>query len=115
MNKVKIKRSYSETLKYLQEKLNPDELKGYKYFKPLQEIQKRALKESLGKLYRDPICDYIIKNRLVGRVKDNGIMDALTYSYGDLIRFIETNYTNEILNAYGKDVIYPNLVYFSPL
>ena len=42
-------------------------------------------------------------------------MDALTYSYGDLIRFIETNYTNEILNAYGKDVIYPNLVHFSPI
>ena len=49
MNKVKIKGSYSETLKYLQENLDPEELKGYKYFKPLQEIQKRALKESLGK------------------------------------------------------------------
>lgn len=115
MNKVKIKGSYTETLIFLQENLNPEDLKGFKYLKPLQEIQKRALKESLGKPYRDPICDYIIKNRLVGRVKDNGIMDALTYSYGDLIRFIETNYTNEILNAYGKDVIYPNLVYFSPL
>jgi len=29
MNEIKIKRSYSETLKYLQENLNPDELKGY--------------------------------------------------------------------------------------
>lgn len=115
MNKVKIKGSYSDTLNFLQENLNPEDIKGFKYLKPLQEIQKRALRESLGKLYRDPICDYIIKNKLVGRVKDNGIMDALTYSYGDLIRFIETNYTNEILNAYGKDVIYPNLVHFSPI
>lgn len=115
MNKVKIKGSYTETLKYLQENINPEDLKGFKYLKPLQEIQKRALKESLGKLYRDPICDYIIKNKLVGRVKDNGIMDALTYYYGDLIRFIETNYTDKILEAYGKDVIYPNLVYFNPL
>lgn len=115
MNKVKIKGSYSETLKYLQENLDPEELKGYKYLKPLQEIQKRALKESLGKPYRDPICDYIIKNRLVGRVRDNDIMDALTYSYGDLSRFIETNYTDKFLEAYGKDVIYPNLVHFSPL
>lgn len=115
MNKVKIKGSYSETLNFLQENLNPEDLKGFKYLKPLQEIQKRALRESLGKPYRDPICDYIIKNKLVGRVRDNDIMDALTYSYGDLIRFIETNYTNEILNAYGKEVIYQNFVYFSPL
>ena len=115
MNEIKIKGSYSETLKYLQENLNPDELKGYKYFKPLQEIQKRALKESLGKPYIDPLCDFIIKTRLVGRVRDNGIMDALTYSYGDLSRFIETNYTDKILEAYGKDVIYPNLVHFSTL
>lgn len=115
MNEIKIKGSYSETLKYLQENLDPDELKGYKYLKPLQEIQKRALMESLGKPYRDPICDYIIKNKLVGRVKDNGIMDALSYSYGDLSRFIESNYTDKILDAYGKDVIYPNLVHFSPL
>lgn len=115
MNKVKIKGSYTETLNFLQENLNPEDLKGFKYLKPLQEIQKRALRESLGKLYRDPICDYIIKNRLVGRVRDKGIMDALTYSYGDLIRFIETNYTDKILEAYGKDVIYPNLVHFSPL
>lgn len=115
MNKVKIKGSYSETLKYLQENLDPEELKGFKYLKPLQEIQKRALRESLGKPYRDPICDYIIKNRLVGRVRDNDIIDALTYSYGDLSRFIETNYTDKILEAYGKDVIYSNFVYFSPL
>ena len=115
MNKVKIKRSYSETLKYLQENLNPDELKGYKYFKPLQEIQKRALKESLGKPYIDPLCDFIIKTRLVGKVKDEGIIDALKYSYIEVSRFIEDKYTDEILNAYGKEVIYPNLVHFSPI
>lgn len=115
MNEIKIKGSYSETLKYLQENLNPDELKGYKYFKPLQEIQKRALKESLGKPYIDPLCDFIIKTRLVGKVKDEGIIDALSYSYMEVSRFIEDKYTNEILNAYGKEVIYPNLVHFSPI
>lgn len=115
MNKVKIKGSYTETLKYLQENLDPDELKGYKYFKPLQEIQKRALKESLGKPYRDPICDFIIKTRLVGKVKDEGIIDALSYSYREVSRFIEDHYTDKFLEAYGKDVIYPNLVHFSPL
>lgn len=115
MNKVKIKGSYSETLNFLQENLNPEDLKGFKYLKPLQEIQKRALRESIGKPYRDPICDYIVKNKLVGRVRDNGIMDALTYSYGDLSRFIETNYTDKILEAYGKDVIFHQFVHFSPL
>lgn len=115
MNKVKIKGSYTEMLNFLQKNLNPEDLKGFKYLKPLQEIQKRVLRESLGKLYRDPICDYIIKNKLVGRVRDNGIMDALTYSYGDLSRFIETNYTDKILEAYGKDVIHPEFVHFSPL
>lgn len=115
MNEIKIKGSYSETLKYLQENLDPDELKGYKYLKPLQEIQKRALKESLGKPYIDPICDFIIKTRLVGKVKDEGIIDALKYSYIEVSRFIEDKYTDEILNAYGKEVIYPNLVHFSPI
>lgn len=115
MNKVKIKGSYSETLKYLQENLDPEELKGYKYLKPLQEIQKRALKESLGKLYTDPICDFIIKNRLVGKVRDEGIIDALSYSYMEVSRFIEDNYTDKILNAYGKDVILPQFVHFSPI
>lgn len=115
MNKVKIKGSYTETLNFLQENLNPGDLKGFKYLKPLKEIQKRALRESLGKPYRDPICDYLIKYKLVGRVRDNGIMDALSYSYGDLSRFIETSYTDKILEAYGKDVIYPNLVHFDPL
>jgi hypothetical protein len=115
MNEIKIKRSYSETLKYLQENLDPEELKGYKYFKPLQEIQKRALKESLGKPYIDPICDFIIKTRLVGKVKDEGIIDALKYSYIEVSRLIEDKYTDEILNAYGKEVIYPNLVHFSPI
>ena len=115
MNKVKIKGSYTETLNFLQENLNPEDLKGFKYLRPLQEIQKRALRESLGKPYRDPICDYIIKHKLVGRVRDNGIIDALSYSYMEVSRFIEDKYTNEILNAYGKDVIYPNLVHFSPL
>ena len=115
MNEIKIKGSYSETLKYLQENLNPDELKGYKYFKPLQEIQKKALKESLGKPYIDPLCDFIIKTRLVGKVKDEGIIDALKYSYIEVSRFIEDKYTNEILNDYGKEVIYPNLVNFSSI
>jgi hypothetical protein len=115
MNKVKIKGSYKETLNFLQENLNPEDLKGFKYLKPLQKIQERALKESLGKPYRDPICDYIIKHKLVGRVRDNGIIDALTYSYGDLSRFIETNYTDKFLEAYGTDVIIPEFVHFSPL
>lgn len=115
MNKVKIKGSYTETLNFLQGNLNPEDLKDFKYLKPLQEIQKRALNESLGKPYRDPICDYIIKHKLVGRVRDNGIMDALSYSYGDLSRFIETNYTDKILNAYGRDIIYPEFVHFSPI
>ena len=115
MNKVKIKGSYSETLKYLQENLDPEELKGYKYFKPLQEIQKRALKESLGKLYIDPLCDFIIKNRLVGKVRDEGIIDALSYSYMEVSRFIEDQYTDKYLNAYGREVIYPEFVHFSPI
>lgn len=115
MNKVKINGSYSETLKYLQENLNPEGLKGYKYLKPLQEIQKRALKESLGKFYTDPLCDFIIKNRLVGKVRDEGIIDALTYSYMEVSRFIEDQYTDRILEAYGKEVIYPEFVHFSPL
>lgn len=115
MNKVKIKGSYSETLKYLQENLDPESLKGYKYLKPLQEIQKRALKESLGKFYTDPLCDFIIKSRLVGKVRDEGIIDALKYSYIEVSRFIEDKYTNEILKDYGKDVIYPNLVHFSSI
>lgn len=114
MNKVKIKGSYSETLKYLQENLDPEELKGYKYLKPLQEIQKRALKESLGKPYIDPLCDFIIKTRLVGKVKDEGIIDALSYSYREVSRFIEDNYTDEYLNAYGREVIYPEFVHFDP-
>lgn len=115
MNKVKIKGSYSETLKYLQENLDPESLKGYKYLKPLQEIQKRALKESLGKFYTDPLCDFIIKNRLVGKVRDEGIIDALNYSYMKVSRFIEDQYTDRILEAYGRDVIYPEFVHFSPI
>lgn len=115
MNKVKIKGSYSETLKYLQENLDPEGLKGYKYLKPLQEIQKRALKESLGKFYTDPLCDFIIKNRLVGKVRDEGILDALSYSYMEVSRFIDENYTDRILEAYGRDVIYPEFVLFSPI
>ena len=115
MNKVKIKGSYSETLKYLQENLDPEELKGYKYLKPLQEIQKRALEESLGKPYIDPLCDFIIKTRLVGKVKDEGIIDALSYSYREVSRFIEDQYTDRILEAYGRDIIYPEFVHFSPI
>lgn len=115
MNEIKIKGSYSETLKYLQENLDPEELKGYKYLKPLQEIQKRALKESLGKPYIDPLCDFIIKTRLVGKVRDEGIIDALNYSYMEVSRFIEDHYTDRILNAYGRDVIFPEFVHFSPI
>lgn len=115
MNKVKIKDSYSETLNFLQENLNPEDLRGYEYLKPLKEIQKRALMKSIGKPYRDPLCDYIIKNKLVGIVKDNGIMDALSYSYIDLSWFIKTEYVDKILEDYEKDVIYPNLVHFDAL
>lgn len=114
MNEIKIKGSYSETLKYLQENLDPEELKGYKYLKPLQEIQKRALIESLGKPYIDPLCDFIIKTRLVGKVKDEGIIDALSYSYREVSRFIEDHYTDKYLNAYGREVIYPEYVHFEP-
>lgn len=71
--------------------------------------------KSIGKPYRDPLCDYIIKNKLVGIVKDNGIMDALSYSYRDLSWFIKTEYVDKILEDYGKDVIYPNLVHFDAL
>ena len=115
MNKVKINGSYSETLKYLQENLDPEELKGYKYLEPLRKIQKRALKESLGKPYIDPLCDFIIKNKLVGKVRDEGIIDALSYSYMEVSRFIEDQYTDKILNAYGREVIYPEFVHFSPI
>ena len=115
MNKVKINGSYSETLKYLQENLDPEELKGYKYLEPLRKIQKRALKESLGKPYIDPLCDFIIKTRLVGKVRDEGIIDALSYSYMEVSRFIEDQYTDKILNAYGREVIYPEFVHFSPI
>lgn len=115
MNKVKIKDSYSETLNFLQENLNPEDLWGYEYLKPLKEIQKRALMKSIGKPYRDPLCDYIIRNKLVGIVKDKGIMDALSYSYRDLSWFIKTEYVDKILEDYGKDVIYPDLVHFDAL
>lgn len=113
MNKVKIKGSYTETLNFLQENLNPEDFWGYEYIKPLQEIQKRALRESIGKPYRDPLCDYIIKNKLVGIVKDNGIIDALNYSYRDLEWFIKINYVDKILEDYGREVILPEFVHFS--
>lgn len=115
MNKVKIKGSYSETLKFLQENLDPEDLWGYELLKPLKEIQKRALKASLGKPYIDPICDFLIKERLVGKVRDEGIIDALNYSYREVSRFIEDQYTDKILNAYGREVIYPEFVHFSPI
>lgn len=113
MNNVKIKGSYTQTLNFLQENLNPEDLKGYKYLKPLKEIQKRALKESIGKPYRDPICDYIIKNKLVGRVRDNGIIDALSYSYRDLRSFIKEKYTDKILENYSINVVRPEFVEFN--
>lgn len=114
MNKVKIKGSYSETLKYLQENLDPEELWGYEYLKPFKEIQKRALKESLGKPYIDPICDFLIKERLVGKIKEKGLWDTLEDARGSLSWFLNKNYTEKILKAYGKEVIYPEFVHFDP-
>ena len=95
--------------------MNPEELKGYKYLKPLQEIQKRALEESLGKPYIDPLCDFLVKERQVEKIKEKGLWDTLEDVRSSLAWFIDKNYTEKILKDYGKDVIYPNLVYFSPL
>lgn len=114
MNKVKIKGSYSETLKFLQENLDPEELWGYDLLKPLKEIQKRALKESIGKLYVDPLCDFLIRERLVGEVKEKGLWDTLEGARGSLSWFLNKNYTEKILKAYGREVIYPEFVNFSP-
>ena len=68
MNEIKIKESYSETLKYLQENLDPNDLWGYDLLEPLKEIQERALKDSLGKPYIDPLCDFLIKERQVENI-----------------------------------------------
>ena len=114
MNKVKIKGSYSETLKYLQENLNPEDLWGYDLLKPLKEIQKRALKASLGKPYIDPLCDFLIKERLVGKVKEKGLWETLEEARGSLIWFLDKNYTKKLLNAYGREVVYPEFVHFEP-
>lgn len=114
MNKVKIKGSYSETLKYLQENLNPEDLWGYDLLKPLKEIQKRALKASLGKPYIDPLCDFLIKERLVGKVKEKGLWETLEEARGSLTWFLNKNYTEKLLNAYGREVIYPEFVHFEP-
>lgn len=114
MNEIKIKGSYSETLKYLQENLNPEDLWGYEYLKPLKEIQKRALKDSLGKPYIDPLCDFLIKKRLVGKVKEKGLWETLEEDRGSLTWFLDKNYTKKLLNAYGREVIYPEFVHFEP-
>lgn len=114
MNKVKIKGSYSETLKYLQENLNPEDLWGYDLLKPLKEIQKRALKASLGKPYIDPLCDFLIKERLVGKVKEKGLWETLEEARGSLTWFLNKNYTKKLLNDYGREVIYPEFVHFEP-
>lgn len=114
MNEIKIKESYSETLKYLQENLDPDELWGYDLLKPLREIQERALKDSLGKPYIDPLCDFLIKERQVEKIKEKGLWDILEDVRSSLAWFINKNYTEKILKDYGEDVISPIFVNFSP-
>lgn len=114
MNEIKIKGSYSETLKYLQENLDPEELWGYDLLKPLKEIQREALKASLVKPYVDPICDFLIKERQVGKIKEKGLDDILEDVRGSLAWFINKNYTEKILKDYGEDVISPIFVNFSP-
>lgn len=114
MNKVKIKGSYIETLKFLQENLDPEELKGYKYLKPLQKIQENALRASIGKFYVDPLCDFIIRNKLVGLVKDHGISEALdAYNYSIRL-FVNSEYTVKKLKTYGIFTIDPENRCFSP-
>lgn len=115
MNKVKIKGSYTETLKYLQEKLDPEELKDYKYLKPLQKIQENALRASVGKPYVDPLCDFIIRNKLVGRVKDHGIVDAIDSYSSAIARFINYEYTVKKLKTYGIFTVRLEDEFFSPL
>lgn len=115
MNKVKIKGSYTETLKFLQENLNPEELKGYKYLKPLQKIQENALMDSIGKFYVDPLCDFLIRNKLVGHVKDRGILNVLN-SYEHIIKpFLKENYTNRKLKTFGDSVVRTNEVDFTAI
>lgn len=115
MNKVKINGSYTETLKYLQENLNPAELKDYKYLKALKKVQELALKESIGKTYIDPLCDLLIRNKLVGHVKDRGILNVLN-SYEHIIKpFLKENYTNRKLKTFGDNVVRPNEVDFTAI
>lgn len=114
MNEIKIKESYSETLKYLQENLNPDDLWGYDLLNPLREIQERALKDSIGKPYIDPLCDFLIKERQVENIKEKGLWDTLEDVRSSLVWFIKKNYTEKILKDYGEDVISPIFVNFSP-
>lgn len=115
MNKVKINGSYTETLKYLQENLNPEELKGYKYLKALKKVQELALKESIGNPYRDPLCDLLIRNKLVGHVKDRGILNVLN-SYDPIIKpFLKENYINRKLKTFGDNVVRPNEVDFTAI
>ena len=114
MNEIKIKESYSETLKYLQENLDPNDLWGYDLLEPLKEIQERALKDSLGKPYIDPLCDFLIKERQVEKIKEKGLWDILEDVRSSLAWFINKNYTEKILKDYGEDVISPIFVNFSP-
>ena len=115
MNKVKINGSYTETLKYLQENLNPKDLKDYRYLKALKKVQELALKESIGKPYRDPLCDLLIRNKLVGHVKDRGILNVLN-SYEPIIKpFLEENYTNRKLKTFGDSVVRTNEVDFTAI
>lgn len=114
MNEIKIKESYSETLKYLQENLDPNDLWGYDLLKPLRKIQERALKDSIGKPYIDPLCDFLIKERQVEKIKEKGLWDILEDVRSSLAWFINKNYTEKILKDYGEDVISPIFVNFSP-
>lgn len=115
MNKVKINGSYTETLKYLQENLNPEELKGYKYLKALKKVQELALKDSIGKSYIDPLCDLLIRNKLVGHVIDRGILNVLN-SYEHIIKpFLKENYINRELKTFGDNVVRTNEVDFTAI
>lgn len=115
MDNVKIRGSYTETLNFLQENLNPEDLKGYKYLKPLKKVQELALKESIGKPYIDPLCDLLIRNKLVGHVKDRGILNVLN-SYELLMRaFIKENYINRKLKTFGDNVVRSTEVDFTAI
>ena len=114
MNKVKIKGSYTETLNFLQENLNPEDLKGYKYFEPLRKVQEIALKEQIGQTYVDPICDLIIREKWVGYLKEHGILETLEHYDHMVVRFLIAEYVNKKLKTYGDNIIRLDYDFFSP-